>query len=456
MADAGEVARMMFGAALRAQRTQTGMSLRELGRGIHYDHSRLSRAENGEHLPALAYVRSMDAVFGTGDLLTTLHGLAEQAGQDRTAVLAIGTGPPGEGDPRATTVELRTPDGRIMRVPISRRQFSELLAAGGFMAMLPTGILNPDETDRLQRVINRPRNVDERIVTYFRRLLEEHYTADKMLGPADLLPAVHAELGMLDRLRREATPRARALLIPVQSQYAEFVGWLHQDAGDTHSAVYYCDRATELAQVAGDRQMVAYMLIRKSYIAYRAGDAVRATDLAAAAQHDPDGIDAKILALASQQEARGWAIAGNYERCEPKLRHAADLLSVAGSAPTPDAPAYIHYYGTEILEEQTATCYRDVGRTEQAITILQRKIDELPAGHDRDRGYRMAKLAVAYAQGHQVQDAASVGLQALCLARQTGSARTENELQPLMNTLSPWRGHTDVANLIDALRTQAS
>jgi tetratricopeptide (TPR) repeat protein len=263
-------------------------------------------------------------------------------------------------------------------------------------------------------------------------------------------------MATLDRLRREANPHVRRLLTPVQSQYAEFLGWLHQDAGDPHSAMYYSDRAAELAQVAGDKQMVTYMLIRKSNIAYRAGDAVRATDLAAAAQHDPDGVDRKILALASQQEARGWAIVGDCERCEPKLQQAADLLTIADSEPAPGTPTYIHHYGTEILEEQTATCYRDVGRTEQAITIFQRKIDELPVGYDRDRGYRMAKLAVAYSQAHQVQAAASLGLQALTLARQTGSARTENELQPLGRQLSSWNNQPDVAAFIDALRTQST
>ncbi len=453
MTDADEIARMMFGAALRTQRTQAGMSLRDLGRSVHYDHSRLSRAENGEHLPALSYVRSLDAVFGTGELLTTLHGLAEQTHQDQMS-LPMRTVLSGEDDPQTATVELQMPDGRVMRVSISRRQFGELLAAGGFMAMLPGGMFNSDETDRLRRAINRPREVDGRVVDYFLRLLDEHYTADKMLGPAELIPVAHAQMATLDRLRREAKPPIRVLVTPVQSQYAEFLGWLHQDAGDTHSAMYYSDRAAELAQVAGDKQMVAYMLIRKSNIAYRAGDAVHATDLAAAAQHDPDGIDRKILALASQQEARGWAIARDYEHCEPKLQQAADLLTCAESEPAPGTPAYIHYYGTEILEEQTATCYRDVGRTEQAITIFQRKIDELPTGYDRDRGYRMAKLAVAYAQAHRIQDAASLGLQALTLARQTGSARTENELRPLGKQLSNWNDQPDVAALIDALHTQ--
>jgi hypothetical protein len=48
-----------------------------------------------------------------------------------------------------------------------------------------------------------------------------------------------------------------------------------------------------------------------------------------AAQHQPDRIDRKILALASQQEARGWAIAGDYDRCAASLDRAADLLGEA-------------------------------------------------------------------------------------------------------------------------------
>jgi transcriptional regulator with XRE-family HTH domain len=451
MAGSGPVARLMFGAALRTHRQQAGMSLRDLGRAVHYDHSRLSRAENGEHLPALGYVRSIDAALGTGDLLATLHQLAEQSSPQQPD-LELGAVAGGHDDPQPATVELHLPDGRVTRVSISRRQLGELLAAGGALAMVPTGLFNTDETHRLRRALDRPRDVDTRVAGYFARLLAEHYTADKMLGPADLLPAAHAELATLDRLRRDSTPHVRRLLTSVQCQYAEFLGWLYQDAGDPHAAMYYSDRATELAQTTGDQQMIAYLLIRKSNIAYRAGDAIRAIELAAAAHHDHDGIDPKILALACQQEARSWAIAGDYDHCQPNLDQAADHLTHAGPD-APGAPAYIHHYGTDVLEDQAATCYRDLGRTEQAITIFQRKLDDLPHGHDRDRGYRMAKLAVAYAQAHQPQPAATLGLQALTLARQTGSARTESELQPLAGQLTPWSTQPDIATFIDALRT---
>lgn len=259
MTGSDPVARLMFGAALRTHRRQAGMSLRELGRAVHYDHSRLSRAENGEHLPALGYVRSIDAALGTGDLLATLHQLAEQPGPAQPD-LEMGVVAGGQDDPQPATVELHLPDGRVMRVSISRRQLGELLAAGGALAMVRKGLFNPDETNRLHRALDRPRDVDARVAGYFARLLEEHYTADKMLGPADLLSAAHAELGTVDRLRRDAKPDVRRLLTSVQCQYAEFLGWLYQDAGDANTAMYYSDRATELAQTSGDKQMVAYLL----------------------------------------------------------------------------------------------------------------------------------------------------------------------------------------------------
>ncbi|MGH3904299.1 MAG: hypothetical protein ACRDTE_08930 [Pseudonocardiaceae bacterium] len=52
-----------------------------------------------------------------------------------------------------------------------------------------------------------------------------------------------------------------------------------------------------------------------------------------------------------------------------------------------------------------------------------------------------------------VQTAATLGLQALVLARQTCSVRTEQELRPLGTDLAAWNNQSDVATFLDALRT---
>jgi hypothetical protein len=91
------------------------------------------------------------------------------------------------------------------------------------------------------------------------------------------------------------SPAHRA--IPCESQtsaiasgarYAEFAGWLHQDAGNPQEAAYWSDRVMGWAQAAGNDLMVSYVLMRKSNQASSQGDASRTLGLARAAPRGQD------------------------------------------------------------------------------------------------------------------------------------------------------------------------
>jgi hypothetical protein len=316
---------------------------------------------------------------------------------------------------------------------MSRRQFGQLVTAGA----LPAGVLGLDEADRLTQAIAQPRRIDPQVIEYFRRMLAEQYTGDKMLGPRQLLGTVMAQLEVLDTLRKQARPPVAKPLLRTLAQYAEFVGWLQQDGGDLHAAVYWSDRATQWAQSAADHQMVAYLLVRKSNIACLADDAATAVALAAAVQDVPGGIEPGMRALAAQQEARGWAMIGDVDRCQRQLDTAAELLGMHSGETDPAGPVYLQHYDLDTREEQAATCYRNVGRAEDAVLIFERKIAALPANVHRDRGHRMAKLANAVIATRQPEPdrAAQLGLACLELARHTGSARINNELHTLHGAL---------------------
>ncbi len=165
---------------------------------------------------------------------------------------------------------------------MSRRQLGQMLTVGALRGILPAGVLSVDDADRLTQAIAHPRRVDQQVIEYFRRLLAEHYTADKMLGPRQLLGPVMSQLDVLDTLCKQARPPVAKSLLRTLAQYAEFVGWLQQDGGGLHAAMHWSDRATQWAQSAVDYQMVAYLLIRKSNIACLANDATTAVDLAPA------------------------------------------------------------------------------------------------------------------------------------------------------------------------------
>ena len=147
----------MFGLVLRQLRGQAGLSLRELGKRALYDYTRLSRAENGETLIPAEKVRLLDEVLQAGGLLIALR---EAAG---TAVPVLAPGPGSVEASESVTLEVRLPDGGIVHVAMSRRQFSQLLATAALSPVLPV-VAGPGETSRLTRVIEQPALLDGEVI----------------------------------------------------------------------------------------------------------------------------------------------------------------------------------------------------------------------------------------------------------------------------------------------------
>ena len=187
-----------------------------------------------------------------------------------------------------------------------------------------------------------------------------------------------AQIEVLDGLRSHTRPGTAEPTLRLLAQYAEFAGWLHQDSGDTAAAMFWSDRATQWAQAIGDYQMVAYMLVRKSNIALLDDDAVNVVELAAAARKVPGPASPKLHALAAQQEARGWALAGEADEFQHRLDTAANLLRDHPDDVDETAPLYLHHYDLDTLEEQSASGYRACGKAETAIAILEAKIAATP------------------------------------------------------------------------------
>jgi hypothetical protein len=437
----------MFGLVLRQLRAQAGLSLRELGKRALYDYTRLSRAENGETLIPAGKVRLLDEVLRAGGMLIALR---EAAGGPAPSLAAR---PGGAADGEPVMLELRLPDGRIVHVTISRRHFSQLLATAALSPVLP-GITGPGQSERITRAMEQPARIDGEVIGYFRRILAEHYAADKMLGARRLLRPVLAQIEVIDELRKGARPAYAQPLLQVLSQYGETAGWLQQDLGNLSAAADWTRQAAEWAQCAGDTQLAAYMLVRQSNIACLTDDHGAVVQLAAAARRVPGPMDPKLTALASQQEARGHALLGDFGTCFALLDQAAGALGGHCGAVNPNAPVYLHHYDLGVLEEQTAACYRAAGRADTAITILQNKISAMPARLTRDHGHLTAKLAVAVTQARQPDPsrAAQLGMTAIDAAHRTGSARIMRELHTLDRELAVrWPGRRESRTFHEAL-----
>ena len=436
----------IFGLTLRQLRAQAGLSLRELGKRALYDYTRLSRAERGEILIPEHQVQVLDDVLHAGGLLVALRrGAASVPGVVASRCSVAESGP--------VILEIRLPGGGSITMSLSRRQFAQLLATGALSSALP-GSRNTEDAARAARALDEPARVDGEVLGYFRRALDEYYRADKMLGPRRLIGPVLAQIDVLDDLRRGARPPYADPLLRILARYGEMAGWLLQDSGDLDAAANWSRQAGEWAQCAGDVNMAAYMLIRQANIAALADDHAGVVQLAAAARRIPGPLDPKLIALALQQQARGHVRLGEHRDCFTLLDQAADTLREHPDVTDQDAPVYLHHYDLRTLTEQSAACYLAAGRADVAVTILEDTIAATSSTLARDRGHLTSKLAVAITRTTQPDPAraASLGLQALSIARDTGSARIMRELRTLDAQLTErWPGHPASRTFRDAL-----
>jgi transcriptional regulator with XRE-family HTH domain len=291
-----------------------------------------------------------------------------------------------------------------------------------------------------------PRRVDPEAVGRLGTILIEYANIDNLLGPAHLLALTKLHLQFISELLTVATGEGRTELLTVGARYAEFAGWLHQDAGNPQEAAYWSDRAMGWAQAAGNDLMVSYVLMRKSNQASSQGDANRALGLARAALRGQDRLSPRARALALRQAARGHALSGDPTGCARALNAARDQAALSEDQGEEDR-ILTGYCTPAFIEMEAADCAMLLGQPHQAVVTFQHGLATLPAQYQRDRAVNLARLAVAHAASREPELACAVGQEAAAIVNGSWSARAVAELRRLPALLSRWPDLAAVAEL---------
>jgi hypothetical protein len=231
----------------------------------------------------------------------------------------------------------------MVPVPVMQAALDTVLArasddAKGRFAMLLAATRDPAKSPGSAAVLGAatlvgpapvPRRLDPEAIRRLRTILLEYARIDNLLGPAHLLDLVALHLNFIGELLTIATGHVRTELLTVGSWYAEFAGWLYQDAGNPQPAAYWTGRALSWIQAADNPLRVSYVLMRKSNQASGLGDAARTLGLAQAALRGQDRLSPRVRALALRQEARGHALSGDPTGCARAL----DAGQSGGSSP---------------------------------------------------------------------------------------------------------------------------
>ena len=419
------------GAVVAVARRAHGLRQDELGTMAGFSQSAISRLEAGSNL---AYdtriLRTLQRLLG---IPAHLLGLAEDSVALRPAdtrrLLA-------EPAPVSWSPDIDLPDTDMSTI-LSGATLQALCAAMAFG--------RPVAADQLPT--RGPISAD--VVTHLRVARRIINDADNWRASAALKPAARQLYELTDHLRRLATGPLRQRLLGLQALYAEFYGWLHEETGNLRSANRWTTRALQQGQAADDRDIVAYAYIRLSQLAEADDDPDQVIGLARAALRE-QGINQRVRALALQQQALGYAEAGN-ERAWRALVDDAIALVTDAEATNGDEYEIGRWFDIEHLRSQEAASLLRLGHVSDAIVhyeVIRPRWSHVCLWQ---QGVHMAKLALAHAVHGDFEQAAAVGQEALVLAQRSESALVTGELRKLRQ----WAQVPAINELTEALQTSS-
>jgi hypothetical protein len=301
--------------------------------------------------------------------------------------------------------------------------------------------LTLDDLDRIDAVARDARRyLDESLIEFLDAQLAASASDDGHHGPRYALPGALGIVSIVQRNARSVKWNVRRPLLRVGARAAEFTGWLYRDAGHHEAADYWRDRASEWAMEATDYAMPGYILIKKSQSAWDARDASRMLGLAEAVEEGPWTLPARVMAEAVQQQARGMAmLKSSHAQVDDALKRARELMHEGTVDKTPLAA----HYDKILFEVQTAICYGESGRPEEAAAIYEATVKPTVFS-TRDYAYFSTLRAQTLVAAELPDEAAAIGASVIPKAVAAGSTRTVRELKRLGARLHPWERRSTV------------
>lgn len=378
------------------------MTLVQLAKRVHYSKGQLSKVETGHKRPTIELARLCDAALAAGGRLSTLVDDRPRTG----------------GAMRDPSDEQVTPTS-YGDAPPARRQ----ILASGAASVFGTGLPQHRPTTGAL--------ADETLLDASRALFDQFRRLGQTAPPGAVLPALGEQTRTLRALAARSGTRTGNGLLVLCARYAEFAGWMAQEAGQEEAALRWTSHAVELAHITDDSYLASYALVRRGLISYYRGDASETIALAQGVR--ARRLPSRILGLAAQREAQGHALAGDYDACSRELDRARSLL--AKDVADGSGPVLGTTHLTDPVSMITGWCLLDLGRPRQAAQVFDHEMAQIPSGALRTRARYGARQALAHALDGEIDHACDLTRDLLSAAHIVGSATITLDLRRLAHTL---------------------
>ena len=236
-----------FGEELRKRRVTADISLTQLSRMTFYSKGFLSKVERGLQPASRELARICDTALGADGQLAALAG--------------------GAGGHAAEARETQSREEMAAgRGKLSRRRLMET----GLLIIPTSQIREAPKTGQID---------DSTLTGIFWLLFDQYRRLGQATNAALLLPVVSTQARAVRELACKSGPRTRQDVVQLAARYAEYAGWLAQEAGLDELALQWTRQSCELATAGGDPEFAAYGLVRHALITMYRGNWTRTIDL---------------------------------------------------------------------------------------------------------------------------------------------------------------------------------
>lgn len=480
-----------FGEELRTWRRRADLSLSKLSGLTFYSKSHLSKIENGQKNATPELARRCDAAVRAGGALAALVPPDGAGRRGRIAVPGVrgGAARPdpllGALDPAAAlsagvpgSLALAGPELAGLELAGFGSAGPGRLAEPGWLAGDPAALAGPmavlfgEQPGTGLASWSDPGNMpaaaaaaaaDESSLPTLIEAFSQVRLMGHQFSPRPVLASVRALVGWAKVLADHAAdPDLGVRLTLLAARYAEYAGWMAQELGDDQAAAAWTRLAVSWAVRAGEAELSWFALIRTADIALYRQDATRMIEVAQLAQAAAPAV---VGSVAAQREAQGYALLGDYDACLRALDRSAELAADPGPEPaqivngapgTPpgrwSGPVVV---GSTSVADPLAIAAGwsmfDLGRPADAAEILDREVPRISPIAIRARARFGLRRALAHAASGNLEHACGqLNLLIGDIAR-ADSATIRVDLRRVVQELSRWRNHPDVADLVPRL-----
>jgi transcriptional regulator with XRE-family HTH domain len=276
------------------------------------------------------------------------------------------------------------------------------------------------------------------VTTDLMRRMDTEHGGGSLAQPATAHLSVVVGLLRHGRYGAETGQRLAAVAADAAGQ----AGWYQLDSGRpaavAHRLMFAALRA---AHAADDARIAAGVLVHLAISAYASGRPHDIIDAVRAGQERTRGLDAPGLrSLLLAWEARGHAKLGRRQEALRTLGLAADLCVRGRGA---DEPHWLVHFDEGDIHAQAGSCHLDLGDHRQAVTSLALAAERLRPTRVRTRGLVLTRTATARLRLGDPQGAYEAGVKAVELAARICSARLDELIRGLTESLPGLRHRVD-------------